>query len=60
LNLNKRLNYEKYPVCGVPCPPGDTDCKICKNRKYSIFEAKKVASDLYEIQMKPREKESLQ
>ena len=51
MNLKKRLNYEKYPACGVPCPPGDIDCRICKNRKYSIFEAKKVeTTDLYEIQ----------
>jgi hypothetical protein len=51
MNLKKRLNYEKYPACGVPCPPGDIDCRNCKNRKYSIFEAKKVEeTDLYEVQ----------
>ena len=38
--LNKRLNYEKYPVCGVPCPPEpeDIDCAKCKNFKYSKFK----------------------
>ena len=35
--LKKRLNYEKYPACGVPCPVG-VSCPECKNLKYSKFK----------------------